>query len=141
MEVDFAFFADAAEAQNGKLYVMSGAVDTIYSPEFPCVHPRLSLALRLLLSPGEVGRDHQLEITLMDEDGKRLGLASGKINIPRSPGLPAGWRQGLLTVFNFVNSKFERAGTYSVDIMVNGSTLKSLPLRLANAGTARPASA
>ncbi len=141
MEVDFAFFADAAEVVNGKLYVLSGAVDTINAPEFPFVHPRIALATRLILSPGELGRDHMLEITVMDEDGKRMGLASGKINVQRSAGLPMGWRQGILSVFNFVNARFERPGTYSVDIMVNGSTLKSLPLRLASSGLGRTANA
>lgn len=121
--------------------MVSGAVDTIHAPEFPFVHPRISLALRLALSPAEVGRDHKLEITVMDEDGRRVGLATGTISVQRSPGLPAGWRQGLLSVFNFVNARFDRAGTYSVDIMVNGSTLKSLPLRLVAAGSGRPANA
>ena len=141
MEVDFAFFADAAEVVNGKLYAMSASVDTIHAEGFPFALPKISLALKLLLSPAEIGRDHQLEISVMDEDGKRLALASGKINIQRSAGLPPGWRQGFLSVFNFVNMKFDRAGTYSVDVLVNGSTLKSLPLRLVAAGTARPANA
>ena len=130
MEVDFAFLADAAEAVNGKLYVVGGAIDTIWSTGVPVVYPRLSFAMRLLITPAELGRKHNLEINIMDEDGKRMITVGGTLDAQRSPELPAGWKQGTLIVLHF-GGQFPKFGNYTIEIVVNNSSIKSVPLRVA----------
>lgn len=132
MELDFAFLADGAEAINGKIYTVGGALDTIWSANLPMVYPRLSFVLKLLFSPAEVGRKHRLEVNLIDEDGKRLGGGIGAdLEISKGPNVPRGWKQGFLTVINFANLKFEKFGDYSFEILVNNSSIKMIPLRIA----------
>lgn len=132
MEVDFAFLADSAEAVNGKLYVMGGAIDTIWGRHAPLIHPHLAFVLRLIFDVAEIGRKHKLEIQIMDEDGAVIANLGGDIEIPtKNPNLPKGWRQSLSTVLNFQNLKFLKFGNYSFNILVNNSSLKNVPLRVA----------
>ena len=132
MEVDFAFLADCAEAHQGNVSVLGGAFDTLWAEKLPVIHPRLSFVLRLVMSPGEMGRKHDLEIIVMDEDGRRIATVVGELAVgSRSPDLPAGWRQGFLSVMHFQNLAFSRYGNYCFDIVVNNSSLKSVALRVA----------
>jgi len=130
MEVDFAFLADKAEAVNGKIYVVSGAIDTIWAPRVPAVHPYMSFVMRLLFSSAEVDRTHRVEIHLIDEDGRRMTTVGGDTRVERKPDLPRGWPQSFIAVLNFANLKFERFGDYSFEIVVNNSSMKSVKLRV-----------
>lgn len=132
MEVDFAFLADAAEALQGKIYVIGGAIDTIWADKVPVVHPHISFVARLLFSPAEIGQSHKVELKLIDEDGKIVvPPVSGQLNINKNENLPRGWKQGHIFVLNFGNLKFERFGDYSFEIVVNNSNLKGAPLNIA----------
>lgn len=131
MEVDFAFLADAAEANNGKLYLVGGAFDTLWADAAPIIHPRLSFIMRLVFSPGDIGRRHALEVSIVDEDGRRLARVESPLEVGKNPELPPGWRQGLLSVLNFANLKFDRFGTYSFELVVDNFSLKSVLLRVA----------
>lgn len=133
MEVDFAFLADGADAVNGKIYVMGGAFDTIWAKEAPIVHPKLSLVLRLVLDSVELDRQHQLEIVVMDEDGKGIAKVGGPLEIKKNPQAYKGWPQPFLTVMNFVNLTFPKFGDYSFRIVFNNNSVKPISLRIAQA--------
>jgi hypothetical protein len=136
-KLDFAFLADAAEAQPGKkFYVLGGGVDSIGARQFPVVHPYLSLVLRLLVHPTEVGRDHSLEIRLMDSDGGELARVDGNFNAS-GPGQP-GREIALPLVMNMVSTRFESPGDYSVEILIDNQHAKSLPLRIHLVGEGPP---
>jgi len=49
MEVDFALLADRAEITNGKLYMMGGAIYTLYAPKAPIKHQALTLSMRFFV--------------------------------------------------------------------------------------------
>jgi|SRR6185437_14207820 len=139
MNVDFGILADTAEALHGKLYLMGGAFDTLWAPSVPVCCPRMSLVIRLLFTPAEEGRQHTLEVHIMDADGRRMAKVGGPIGLgPRSPQLPSGWHQGILTVLNFADLKFENFGHYSFEILVNGSSLKSIPFRVQQQASIQP---
>lgn len=131
MDVDFVLLADAAEVAQGKLYVLGGAIDTIWTSNASITYPRLSFVVRLLFSPAEIGRTHKVEVNIMDGDGKRLTSVGGDLNVGKNPNLPQGWKQGFLSVLNFSSLKFENFGDYSFELVVNNSSLKSVPLRVA----------
>ena len=134
MEVDFAFLADAAEAVNGKVHVVGGAFDTIWTAQVPINHPKLSFVLRLEFDAAEMGVKHKLDIRIMDEDGNNVQTIGGEITVgEKSPQLPKGWRQGWLTVLNFANLKFSKFGDYSFNVVINNSNRKSVHLRIAQA--------
>ncbi len=132
MEIDFAFLADSAEAVNGKLYIMGGAIDTIWGKQAPLSHAHLSFVLKLIFDVAEIGRKHKLEIQIMDEDGTIITNVGGDLEMPaKNPNLPKGWRQSFSTVLNFQNLNFLKFGNYSFNVLINNSSLKSIPLRVA----------
>lgn len=136
-KLDFAFLADAAEANPGrKFYVLGGGIDSIGAQSFPVVHPHMSLVLRLLLHPTEVGMDHALDIRLIDSDGGELARMNGNFNA-RGPGQP-GREIAIPIVMNFLNTTFERAGDYSLEILIDNNHVKSLPLRLQQVAAQAP---
>ncbi len=133
MELDFAFLADAADVANGKLFVLGGAFDTINVGAFPVTHAALAVVLRLLLSPMDLDRKHELQILLLDADAKHVASASGELMMPKAPGSPAGWKQAVMLPLRFFNVPFAAEGHYSIEILANGKMLKAIPLRVVTA--------
>src|SRR5437762_13340150 len=84
MHLDFAVVADYALVdQTGKMSVL-GIFQHIWVPQFPAMHPRLHLVLRLKGRRTEVG-EHQVQIKLLDDaDGELLG-GSGIANFAEPP--------------------------------------------------------
>ena len=130
MEVDFAFLADKAEIVNGKLYLLGGAFDALFAKQAPIRHQQMSLVLRFLLSAGELDREHQLEVVLIDSDGKRIISAPGKILVKRPSESSLGYKVPFLSALNFLNTQFEKFGDYSLEVILNGTVVKSVPLRI-----------
>ncbi len=128
-KLDFAFLADAAEAEPGrKFYVLGGGVDSIGAQSFPVVHPHLALLIRLLVHPTEAERPHALEIHLIDSDGGELAKMEG--NFSAGPGGPPGRELPMNISLGLPNIRFERAGDYSIELLVDNQHVKSLPLRV-----------
>jgi hypothetical protein len=127
--LDFAFLADAAEADPGrKFYVLGGGIDQIAGPQFPLVHPHMSLVMRLLVSRDELGRAHVLTVRLGDPDGKEMARIDGQIETQMAE--IAGLAVPVNMVINMGNTRFERPGEYSIDILMNGEFQRTLPLRV-----------
>jgi len=127
--LDFAFLADAAEAEPGrKFYVLGGGIDQIAGPEFPLTHPHISLVMRFIVHPTELGLTHHLEVRLVDADGHELARIEG--DIQTAPSEPSGREVGVNMVINMANPRFEAAGDFAFDIMMNNQFQKSLPLRV-----------
>src|SRR5438309_1582651 len=81
-KLEFAFLADAAEAEPGrKFYVLGGGVDSIGAHAFPVVHPHLALLIRVSVHPTEAERAHILEIRLIDSDGGARALEPGVLDL------------------------------------------------------------
>src|SRR5881296_2833660 len=128
-ELDFAFLADAAEAEPGrKFYVLGGGIDVIAGQAIPLVHPTMSLVMRFQVHPTELGRAHHLEVKLIDADGGELAKIEGDLEAAATgqPGRPV----SVNVVINLANTRFEKAGDYAVEIMMNNTHQKSLPLRV-----------
>ena len=130
MDLDFALLADAADVSMGKLYVMGGAFDTIQVPAFPAVHPLLAVVLRLLLGPTDLDRKHTLQVLLLDADAKHIASANGELTVPKAPGSPQGWKQAVILPLRFFNVPFKETGHYSIEILVDGTLTKAIPLRV-----------
>lgn len=127
--LDFAFLADAAEAEpSRKFYVLGGGIDQIAGPKFPLVHPHMALVVRLLVARDELGQAHVLTVRLADPNGKELARIEGQIDTHVAD------IQGLALPVNMVinmgNTRFEQPGEYVIDIIINGEFLRTLPLRV-----------
>jgi hypothetical protein len=127
--LDFAFLADAAEAEPGrKFYVLGGGIDQIAGPEFPLMHPHMSLVMRFIVHATELGRSHHLEVRMVDADGGELARIEG--DIQTEAGEPTGREVGVNMVINMANTRFEKPGDYGLDIMMNNQFQRSLSLRV-----------
>ena len=126
MDVAFALLADAANvSREGKLNIL-GAFDRIYGGQFPLTWPRMVLVTRFVASPAEYGSEKSLEIVTLDADGKRLASASGKMRVPSG-------QAGRPLKINHVlpmSITFPGAGTYSIEILVNGEPKAAVPLEV-----------
>ena len=136
-DIDFAFLADAADAQPGRKFsVLGGGVTQIGGPTFPLRHPHLALVVGLLVTATETGREHELRIALLDPDGNDQGGTVVNLVAQAQPDR----RDAILAMsVDLWNLEFAAPGDYSFRLLVNGSERKRLPLVLAR--TTGPGSA
>ena len=127
--LDFAFLADAAEAEPGhKFYVLGGGIDQIAGPAFPLVHPHMALLMRFLVPQDELGRAHLLTVRLVDPSGTELARIDGKIETAAAE--IDGLAVPVNMVINMANTRFETPGDYALDVIMNGEFLKTIGLRV-----------
>src|SRR5436309_14066009 len=87
MHLDFAVVADYAIVdQAGKLSVL-GIFQHIWVQQFPAMHPRLHLVLRLKGKRTESG-EHQVQIRLLDEQDTEVLGGNGTENFAEPPAAP-----------------------------------------------------
>ncbi len=132
MQVNSAILADFVQENHGKLYITGGGIDTLFAGTVPVKHPSLGIAFRLTLSPAELGRPHQLEILLVNADGGRLGTVNAKIQAER-PSQGKGWPVSVPLAINFVQIEFPAYGDYQFELMVNNSSINTIPFRVVQA--------
>ncbi len=99
MHLDFAVIADYALVdQAGKLSVL-GIFQHIWVQQFPAMHPRLHLVLRLKGKRTEVG-EHQVQIRLLDEQDVEILGGNGNVNFAEPPAGVTEIEAGAILVFD-----------------------------------------
>jgi hypothetical protein len=80
MKPEIFTFCDFAQESGGKLTVV-GTFDTIIARTFPCIHPQLSIVIRLRFNIGEF-TPHNFRIETRDLDGETcIAPVTGSINV------------------------------------------------------------
>ncbi len=126
MTIQLAILCDAATDYNGKLNIL-GTFDTIFSSQFPAVHPSCAVALRILFTKMEEGK-HVLKVNFVDEDGKSL-MQPVEMGVEVVvPGDATFISRNF--VLNIQGLKFEKEGLYGIDIALNGRHETSIPLAI-----------
>ena len=124
MDIQVAVLCDAATNYNEKLCIL-GAFDTIFAQQLPAAYPQCSIALRVAFSNVEEGA-HKLRLNFVNDDGK---LVMPGIDMQVDVMIPEGSH---FATRNFVVSiqrlVFEKPGTYSIDVAVDGRQEASIPL-------------
>lgn len=129
MQLDWAMIAEAVQVRDGLAYVLGGGFDTVVSGQLPA-SLQGGVVVRLLLHRTEADRQHAVEVRVLDEDGEELLRLHGHFQ-PRVPDeLPLGWDIPLLVTFSIGNLSLPREARYSVEILGDGTHLKSLNLRV-----------
>ena len=124
MHLDFAVIADYALVdQAGKLSVL-GIFQHIWVQQFPAMHPRLHLVLRLKGKRTEVG-EHQVLIRLLDEQNAEILGGNGNVNFAEPPAGVTEIEAGAILVFDV---PFPHAGLYRFDITIDGEQSASVPV-------------
>ena len=124
MHLDFAVIADYALVdQAGKLSVL-GIFQHVWVQQFPAMHPRLHLVLRLKGRRTEVG-EHQVQIRLLDEQDTEVLGGNGAVNFAEPPAGVTDIEAGAILVFDV---PLPGAGAYRFEITVDGDKKAAVPL-------------
>lgn len=124
MKIDFAVVCDYALVdQYGKLSVM-GMFQHIWVAQFPALHPRLHLVLRLKGKRTEIGT-HQVKIRLSGPDGGEILSGDGTVNFAEPPAGVTEIEAGAILVFDV---PFNQPGRYQYEITVDGKLETTLPI-------------
>lgn len=132
-EADFVVLCQAARGEGNMISLLGGPIDTVNLGQVPAQIP-LALVARFLWTAGEVDREHRGEILFQDEDGQRLISAEFRVRPERPAGLPAGWKSGTNIILN-LPLPIPRFGLYSLDVVVDDKSVKTLPFRAARQAT------
>jgi len=125
MKIELFTFCDFAQENSGKLTIV-GTFDTIVSRNFPCVHPQLSVVIRLRFDLWEFS-SHQFKIETRDLDG---GLVikpiQGNLEVKGVGNATAVSH----LVFTISNLHFKNSGLINFILYIDDKELASLPLYL-----------
>ena len=124
MHVDFAVVADYALVdQSGKLSVL-GIFQHIWVQQFPAMHPRLHLVLRLKGKRTEVG-EHAVQIRLLDEQGSESLGGSGNVTFAEPPAGVTEIEAGAILVFDV---PCPHGGVYRFEITIDDEQKAAVPV-------------
>ena len=125
MKTELFTFCDFAQENSGKLTIV-GTFDTIISRNFPCIHPQLSVVIRLRFDLWEFA-NHQFRIETRDLDGKMIiSPIQGKLEVKGVGNATAVSH----LVFTISNLHFKNAGVVNFILYIDDKELASIPLYL-----------
>jgi hypothetical protein len=140
MRLGAILLANYAEAHTGALTIVGGGWDTIdvtapvTMPEqngpAPVAVMQGTLAVRVMLSPEEVGRRHPFAIRLLDIDDVEVARIDGDLGAERPPGYPASWDQGVNMAFPLNGLGLPNFGLYRFVFEVDGEQLGDARLQV-----------
>lgn len=134
MKIDFAAACDYALIdQFGKLSVL-GIFQHIWVGQFPTVHPRLHLVIRLRGRRTEVGA-HDLSIRLLDEAGAEVLSGNGTVTFNEPPAGVTEIEAGAILAFD---TPFQQAGRYEFVVRVDDELETVVPITVSQSPHGQP---
>ncbi|HET7790879.1 MAG TPA: hypothetical protein VFK78_08800 [Gemmatimonadales bacterium] len=129
MRLDFAVVADYALVdQAGKVSVM-GIFQHIWVQQFPAMHPRLHLVLRLKGKRTEVG-EHGVRIRLVDEQRTEILGGNGNVVFAEPPAGVTDIEAAAILVFDV---PFPHPGLYRFEVEIDGQEEAAVPITVSQA--------
>lgn len=124
MRLDFAVVSDYALIdQAGKISVL-GIFQHIWVQQFPAMHPRLHLVLRLKGRRTEIG-EHAVQIRLVDEQGTEVLGGNGNVTFAEPPAGVTEIEAAAILVFDV---PFPHPGAYRFEITIDGEQAAEVPI-------------
>lgn len=114
--------------QQGKLSVL-GLFQHVWVTQFPTVHPRAHLVLRVRGRRTEIG-DHAMRIRFVDEHGTKLLEGEGNVQFGEPPAGVVDIEAGAVLVFDL---PLPQAGAYAFEISLDNHVEYRVPLTVAQA--------
>jgi hypothetical protein len=125
VSINVATFCDSASDDNGKLS-LEGAFDTVFASQFPAVHPRCSLAVRLTFAQKQLG-SHNVRVRFLGSDGNSF-FSDVETHIDaKSVELGATTTANNL-IINISQLQFPKQGLYFVELWLDAKLLTTLHL-------------
>lgn len=129
MKTDFAVVCDYALVdQYGKLSVL-GMFQHIWVAQFPTVHPRLHLVVRMRGKRTEVGQ-HHLRIRLVDDERTEVLSGDGTVTFNEPPAGVTEIEAGTVLAFDV---PFRKPGRYEFEVSIDGQVDTVVPITVAQA--------
>jgi hypothetical protein len=123
MKSEIFTFCDFAQESGGKLTIV-GSFDTIITRTFPCIHPQLSVVIRLRFNIGEF-TPHTFRIETRDLDGEIcIAPVAGTINV-KSVGNATAVSH---LVFGINHLRFNKPGVTNFILYIDEKEISSIPL-------------
>jgi len=123
MKIELFTFCDFAQENGGKLTVV-GTFDTIISRNFPCVHPQLSVVIRLRFDIWEF-KNHSFRIETRDLNGEMsMEAISGNIDVKGIGNTTAVSH----LVFTISNLQFKDAAIINFILFLDDKEAGTIPL-------------
>jgi hypothetical protein len=123
MKTELFTFCDFAQESGGKLTVV-GTFDTIISRNFPCIHPQLSLVIRIRFDLWEFA-NHSFRIETRDLDGEMsIEPISGKLEVKGAGNATSVSH----LVFTISNLRFKSSGVVNFALYIDDKEIASIPL-------------
>jgi hypothetical protein len=123
VKIELFTFCDFAQENGGKLTVV-GTFDTIISRNFPCVHPQLSVVIRLRFDLWEFAT-HNFRIETRDLDGEMsIEPIRGVVEVKGMGNATAVSH----LVFTISNLHFTAGGVVNFVLYIDDRELGSIPL-------------
>jgi hypothetical protein len=123
MKAEIFTFCDFAQESGGKLTIV-GTIDTIITRSFPCVHPQLSVVIRMRFNIGEF-TSHAFRIETRDLNGETfIAPVSGAINVKGVGNATAVSH----LVFGVNNLRVRTPGVINFILYIDDREIDSIPL-------------
>jgi hypothetical protein len=123
MKTEIFTFCDFAQENGGKLTVV-GTFDTIIARNFPCVHPQLSVVIRLRFDLWEFS-SHSFRIETRDlDDEMSMETIGGNIEVKGVGNATAVSH----LVFTISNLRFKSSGLVNFVLYIDEKEFASIPL-------------
>jgi len=123
MKIELFTLCDFAQENGGKLTIV-GTFDTIVAREFPCVHPALSVVVRLRHDLWEFGR-HRFRVETRDLDGDPIAApVEGSLEV-RGVGNATAVSH---IVFSVANVRFKAPGVAGWTLLIDEAEASTIPL-------------
>lgn len=126
IQVDYLVLADAAVVSEGKQYIHGAGWDSLYAASVPVTHPVLGMAVRIRVPWNDTNQPMQLELDIVDADETSIFIdpaarPRATLTAGRPPHLLDGQDQVIPLAFQFLGITFQRFGTYTAIVRINGS--------------------
>jgi hypothetical protein len=123
MKTELFTFCDFAQENGGKLTIV-GTFDTIISRNFPCVHPQLSVVIRLRFDLWEFA-NHSFRVDVRDLDGRTVVESiNGGLDVKGAGNATAVSH----LVFTINNLHIKSPGVINFILHIDDKEISSLPL-------------
>lgn len=125
IRVETVILAQAASVENGKLYLMGGAIDCFPTHDVPTIIPTLGVGIVVNVSWVDSNTPYEVGCDIVNEDGASvLDQAAGQIRVRcvtgRPPTAVPGQELRKALAFNFVGVQYQSFGTYALIVHLDG---------------------
>ena len=120
---------DISYSEPGKLLNIAGIYSGIAAPSFPVVIPRILLIARFTGSPAEYGREFEVMVGFVDQDGLPGPIPSDRKNLQMKIG-QSGEDVHANYTLEALDMTFYQAGWYQFFVHVDGAQIDELPVNV-----------